>query len=58
MIVQMPEGHYLGYRIFDLRKELKTALGRKLDLHTPPNAHTNGSVAHAIEKNKVLIYSA
>ena len=57
MIVEMPEGSYLGYKIFDLRKELKEALGRKLDLHTPPTAHTNGSVARAIAKTKVLIYS-
>ena len=58
MVVEMPEGHYLGYRLFDLRRELKQALGRRLDLHTPPNAHTNGSVARAIEKTKVLVYSA
>lgn len=58
MIVEMPPGEYLGYRLFDLRRELREALGRKLDLHTPPNAHTIQSVARVIERTKVLVFGA
>ena len=56
MIVEMPPGRYLGYRLFDLRRDLREALGCKLDLHTPPNAHTILSVARVIERTKVLVY--
>ena len=58
MIVEMPPGEYLGYAIVDLRYELSRALGRKVDLHTPPNDSSTRSVARNIERTRVLIYES
>ena len=57
MIVEMPPGRYLGYGLFDLRRELADALGRKVDLHTPPNESSTISVARHIERSRVLVYN-
>ena len=56
MIVEMPPGKYLGYGIIDLKYELSQALGRKVDLHTPPNDSSTVAVARHIERTRVLIY--
>ena len=56
MVVEMPPGEYLGWGLFDLRRELKEALGRKVDLHTPPNENSTESVANVIGRSAVLVY--
>lgn len=58
MIVEMPQGEYLGFGIVDLRYALSQALGRKVDLHTPPNEGSTRSVARIIERTKVLVYDS
>ena len=58
MIVEMPRGKYLGYGLIDLKYQLSQALGRKVDLHTPPNEGSTESVARHIERIKVLIYES
>jgi hypothetical protein len=55
---ETPEGKYLGYDFFGLRKELREALGRKVDVHTPPNADSTPSVAAFIRRHQALIYDA
>ena len=57
MVVEMPPGKYLGWGFFDLRRELKEALGRKVDLHTPPNESSTESVANVIGRSAVLVYN-
>jgi predicted nucleotidyltransferase len=58
LIVEMPEGKYLGYDFFGLRKELREALGRKVDVHTPPSADSTPAVAAFIRRHQALIYDA
>ena len=56
LIVEMPEGRFLGYDFFHLRKELSDALGRKVDLHTPLNDSSTPAVAAFARRHRVLIY--
>ena len=56
MVVEMPPGEYLGWGFFDLRRELREALGRKVDLHTPPNESSTEAVANVIGRSAVLVY--
>ena len=58
LIVEMPPGKHLGYGIFGLRKELREALGRKVDLHTPLNDLSAPAVAAFIRRHQVLVYEA
>ena len=56
LIVEMPEGTYLGYDFFGLRKELREALGRKVDLHTPLNDGSDPAVAAFVRRHQLLVY--
>lgn len=58
MIVEMPPGVSLGYGIFDLRRELKEVLGRKVDLHLPPNERARKEYVRVLERQKVLVYES
>ena len=53
---EMPPGVVLGRSLFDLRRELKEAFGRKVDLHLPPNDAARTEYVRVLERTKVLIF--
>ena len=56
MMAEMSPGVHLGYRYFDLRRELKEALGRKVELHLPPYKPEGDPFLNVMERTRVLIY--
>ncbi len=56
MMAEMPPDVHLGYRYFDLRRELKEALGRKVELHLPPYKPNGDPFLNVMEQTRVLIY--
>ena len=56
LIVEMPPGVVLGRSFFDLRRELKEAFGRKVDLHLPPNDAARAECVRVLERTKVLVF--
>ena len=56
LIVEMPPGVVLGRSFFDLRRELKEAFGRTVDLHLPPNDAARPEYACVLERTKVLVF--
>ena len=56
LIVEMPSGVNLGRSFFDLRRELKAALGRRVDLHLPPNAGARADYVRVLERTRVLVF--
>lgn len=56
LIVEMPPGVVLGRSFFDLRRELKEAFGRTVDLHLPPNDAARPEYVRVLERTKVLVF--
>lgn len=56
LIVEMPPGVVLGRSFFDLRRELKEAFGRKVDLHLPPNDAARAEYVRVLDRTKVLVF--
>ena len=56
LIVEMPSDVILGRSFFDLRRELKEAFGRKVDLHLPSNDGARSEYVRVLERTKVLVF--
>jgi|GEM_PF-359330 len=56
LIVEMPPDVVLGRSFFDLRRELKEAFGRKVDLHLPPNDSARTEYVRVLERTKALVF--
>ena len=56
LIVEMPPDVVLGRSFFDLRRELKEAFGRTVDLHLPPNDAARPEYVRVLERTKVLVF--